>query len=203
MRIGRSRYRLATSADSERERWDWSRGPHERFAATDVARLACDSLDWFESSPESTQWRGDATARLELAYPSGAVTVHASYDARSELSWEGQLRTWFERLPADEVAREDDEEDEVTHPWAWTVRFDDRGEVSGAADADVAALDQVRAALVALGPSPLFAQPQFTLAYLVRPEPYVMNSYGADVDTVDRLDTLPDLVRAKIAEYAR
>lgn len=185
----------------------WMEGPHARFEESGPKRLALESLAWFENAPEAATWRENSTARLELLYPSHALKITARYVPGLDLSWDEQLRSWFERFPPGGERFSELTELGREH-YSWSIDFGDSGKIHGIAASDSTALEGMKALLSTEKPSPIFRQPSFSLTLAVRRSSHVMDCYSVDVDAVDagapeQLDQLPLRLREKRAQYAR
>jgi hypothetical protein len=178
---------------------DWIDGPHERFAEIGPARLASDSLRWFERSMQSAVWYGNPTARLELTYPSADLTIHASLDPSAGLTWEEQLHEWFQRFPPS-CATEPDGHDS----WiSWEIEFGKLSSVRGTAPSEAEAVQTMHALHAAHGTSPLFAPTNFRLTYAEQRSSHETDSYSVEVSTPEELDLLPTRLAEKRARWAR
>jgi hypothetical protein len=171
-------------------------GPHKGFDKANPSQLAVESLQWFEHSSEAAQWRENSTARLVLTYPSGSLHVVACFTPGLDLTWENQLRTWFERFPPS-GEKDSHMRDEGYH---WAVEFGDRGRVRGTAESDSAALDGMRSALGGHASTRVFDQASLSLGFNIRRSSHEMDCYFVDVDSPERIDELPRLLREKRAQ---
>jgi len=167
----------------------WIEGAHERFDECGPTRLAAGSLTWFEKSSEAATWRENSTARLVLIYPSESMEITARYTPSSDLSWEDQLRSWFERFPPggvgfSELGREQ---------YFWSIDFGDRGRVRGIAASDSTAVETMKALLASKEPTPA----SFSLELAVRRSSHEMDCYSVEADSVKQLDELPQRLREK------
>jgi hypothetical protein len=176
----------------------WLAGPHDRFAELGSARLASESLAWFERSMQSAAWYGNPTARLELTYPSGALEVRVCQDASSELSWEEQLATWFGRFPPGGKGSLAD----ADSGYSWEVEYPGRGEVYGRAETDAPAIKSMRELHDSGAVSPLFEGPKFSLTYYERRSSHAMDVYSVDAVGIEDLDRLPGRLEDKRAQWA-
>ena len=177
----------------------WMDGPHARFDEPEAKWLTLESIEWFEESWEADDWRENPTARLELIYPSNTLRVTARYALELELSWEEQLRSWFERFPpGGEALTYSDAEN-----YFWVIDFDDRGSVRGRASSEKAALEEMKSRISSEEAHPVFRQPAFSLTHLVRRSSHVMDCYSVEVNAADQIDDLPLRLREKMAKYAR
>ena len=171
----------------------WTEGPSGRFEQLDPGRLARESLAWFEASPEAATWKAYPDARLELTYPSGALLVTARCAPDLGLSWEQQLRAWFERFPPGGDGGS-------LGSYGWGVAFGDTGAVDGSAWSDASALKRMKALLEGAHTSPIFGEPSFSMGLAVRSSSNATNVYGVEVEAADELDDLPVLLREQIAQ---
>ena len=179
--------------------WRWSEGPHQGFGLRPPAELARESLAWFEGSPEVARHRRDRQARLELVYPSRALTITVRHVPDGELSWEAQLRAWFARFPPTEAARS--EEPDSGHGWG--ISFGAHGELRGEAGSEPEALASMRGLVASTALDAPLTPSAFHLSSRVRRSPHEWDVYGAEVDSVARLDELPVSVRGKREEHER
>lgn len=181
------------------ESYPWSEGPHALFQDLDPRQLALESLAWFEEAPAATKWRGSASARLELVYPSQAMTVTARHLPGAELDWKQQLEGWFERFPpggsgAREVRAVD---------FPWTIGFGTRGEVCGVAASDQSALEALQAMVAHLGSLAQFSGPSFSMLTTVRRSSNEMDVYGVEAASAAELEDLPRRLREERLQNAR
>jgi len=176
----------------------WSTGPRGPFDSAELARVAAASLAWFEGAPESVAWHGGETARLELAYRSRCRSITARFDPRLGLSWEEQLRAWLERFPPDEGAC--DGPGDVSYSWG--VDLGNRGEIHGQAPDDAAAVEALRAVVLAPG-SPIFDRPTCSLVLGERRSAHEADVWGIHVESAAEIDELPALLRQERALTVR
>lgn len=169
-------------------------GPHARFDEIGPRQLALDSIAWFTQSSAADAWKDNPTARLELEYASDGLDITVRHAREAQNSWEDQLGVWFDRFPprGDGYAHYDGD-------YSWTIDFDDRGRVRGAAASDTAAVEQMKAIVTNLEASSAFGTPKFVLLLGVRRSSHEMDCFSADAESVEQLDDLPRLVKEQRA----
>jgi hypothetical protein len=175
---------------------DWLLGPHSGFDKLDPAEIAENSLGWFTISRKGSEWQGNPTAHLEFVYPSGSLRVTARYAPHLRISWEQQLRLWFERFPPS--SGESTEPDESG--FNWSVKFKDRGEVRGHRASDALSVEAISAVLANRGDAPTFQEPTCSLGYSIRTSSHSMNCYSVDTDHIEEVEQLPLRLREKITQ---
>ena len=168
----------------------WVEGPHEHFEELDSSHLAPESLNWFEKSPEASEWRENPTARLELTYPSDGRQILVRYASDAKLTWEEQLGLWFERFPpGDESLHLADDN------YNWTVKFGDRGQVRGRADSDTNAIELMESLLADTESVEHFKGPTCSLGFNVRTSSHSMNCFSVWTDRPEQIEDLPRRLR--------
>lgn len=171
---------------------EWTSGPHADFARREPARLAQESLRWFEGSWTADRWRGNATARLELIYPSDECNVTVRYHSDGAAGWEAQLRSWFERFPPRGEGRPSKNEGEHD----WTIEFGEQGSVRGIAASDLDAVHAMKKMLAGAQPGGAEVEPNCKLGVGIRRSSHEMDCFSVE-GAAGRVEDLPRKLREK------
>lgn len=171
---------------------EWSIGPHAEFARADPARLAQDSLLWFEGSTDTSRWRGNASARLELKYPSDDCDVAVYYDSGGAAAWETRIRAWFERFPPRGGGRPP----MGSGDHDWTIQFGRSGSMCSIAPTDQGAVEAMKKVLAADPTAGVDEEPTCELGTAVQRSSHVTDCYSVR-DAARRVEDLPRKLREK------
>jgi hypothetical protein len=177
----------------------WLAGPHAGFELADVPRLARESISWFESGAEASPWRGNPSARLGLVYPTASGRAVVRRDTSTGLSWEGELRTWFEHVPPGTAP----ESEPAPEAYSWKIDIGTGSSLSGSAEGPEQAVARMRTVDATLPSGPPFQGRVFQLEATVQRAPRQRDCFSVSAERVSELDQLPRQLSEKRLRWGR
>lgn len=178
----------------------WWDGPHGSFDEREPDGLARDSLAWFEEIAKLSPYAELDEAELQLTWRSADASVELTFDPQADPSWERQIRAWFERFPPEAG---DEGPPVVEGGLEWSLRFAERGAISGWVRTVPEALEHLRLLAAEPDPTGFFGAPVFALGRLEEVAPRTVNCYSVHTGRLDELDELPRRLDEQAAAATR